>query len=135
MAEEALPETKLTKYEIIYKETSKKLNQYCVNEIYKKYQKKEVRENREGKRQSLNTMKILSHFENKVEDHLRKASKGAQVKNQEEGELDEIVRSLRYEGYQESFKIERKARNPVSILCCLVGHRKAKRIVEQELNH
>jgi hypothetical protein len=36
MAEESFPKTKSTKYEIIYKETVKKLNKYCVNEIYKK---------------------------------------------------------------------------------------------------
>lgn len=36
MAVEAFPMTKSTKYEIIYKETQKKLNKYCVNEIYKK---------------------------------------------------------------------------------------------------
>ncbi len=36
MAECEFPKTKSTKYEIIYKETLKKLNKYCVNEIYKK---------------------------------------------------------------------------------------------------
>ena len=39
MAEDSFPKTKHTKYEIIYKETSKKLNKYCVNQIYKKNKK------------------------------------------------------------------------------------------------
>lgn len=36
MAEAEFPKTKSTQYEIIYKETSKKLNKYCIDEIYKK---------------------------------------------------------------------------------------------------
>ena len=31
MAEETFPKTKYTKYEIIYKETVKKLNKFCIN--------------------------------------------------------------------------------------------------------
>ena len=60
MAEESFPKTKHTKYEIIYKETSKKLNKYCVDEIYKK--NKKARNVAESRKESLNTLQILSHF-------------------------------------------------------------------------
>jgi hypothetical protein len=36
LAESELPKTKATKYEVIYQETLKKLNKFCINEIYKK---------------------------------------------------------------------------------------------------
>lgn len=50
--------------------------------------------------------------------------------NEEEKELDDIVRGLRYEVYHDGGRVE-GSRNAISVLCCLLGQHKAKRIVEQ----
>lgn len=62
MAEVEFPKTKSTQYEIIYKETSKKLNKYCINEIYKKNHHKKQKAIIDARKESMNTLKILSHF-------------------------------------------------------------------------
>jgi hypothetical protein len=45
--------------------------------------------------------------------------------------LDDILRQLRYESYQMG---ENTTRNPVSVVACLVGWKKAKKLIENELN-
>lgn len=63
MAEEGLPRTKSTKYEIIYKEAARKLNKYCLNQIYK--QGRDSRKDKDimgSRKQSFATLNILSHF-------------------------------------------------------------------------
>lgn len=61
---------------------------------------------------------------------MRQANQHAQLLNEEEKELDDIVRGLRYEVYHDGGRVE-GSRNAISVLCCLLGQHKAKRIVEQ----
>jgi hypothetical protein len=127
MAKDELAITKATKYELVYKETVRKLNKFCSDQIHNKFHTSNTFEPR---RDSTSTLKLISCFDAKVEDYLRETARGPHPKCQEVA-LDEILRNLRYEGYQMG---ERAGRNPVSVVACLVGWKKAKKLIDNELN-
>lgn len=55
--------SKETRYEIIYKETLKKLNKMCINEIYHKVPRRDLAERRASK----NTLGLLEYFDSKLD--------------------------------------------------------------------
>jgi hypothetical protein len=91
MAKEELNLTKATKYELIYKETVRKLNKFCSDQIHNKRNSKTQPETR---RESITTIKLISCFDAKVEDYLRETLL-TPPKTQEKP-IDEILRNLRY---------------------------------------
>lgn len=58
LAKQELCHTKATRYELIYRETSRKLNKFCSDQIHHKRQAKVA----DTARESINTMKLLSCF-------------------------------------------------------------------------
>jgi hypothetical protein len=85
--------TKATKYELIYKETLRKLSKICSDQIHNK-QKPSARPT-EIRRDSAATLKLITCFDARVEDFLRVGNQNPLPKAQEIT-LDEILRNLRY---------------------------------------
>ena len=83
MARNQLPAVKTTKYEIIYKETMRKMNEFTMAEIYRKPSKKE---RKNSKRYSMNTLKLLDLFETRLQDSI-KGGGATQEQSQEESQL------------------------------------------------
>ncbi len=129
LAEQELYYTKATKYELIYKETIKKLNKFCIDEIHHK-QRQSIAPPSCPKRGSMSTLKLISCFDAKMEDYMRRQREVSPPKSQEVA-LDQILRNLRYESYQLG---ERCPRNPISVVASLVGWKKAKKIIDNEMN-
>lgn len=118
--------TKATKYEIIYQETIRKLNRLCVEEIYGKG-------NRSVRRSSvMRSDKIMKEVKNMLSDVTKLKEESDKIKTEEEKQLSVILKKLREERYSAAVCSEQ--RNPISVIGCLVGWKKARKIVENEIN-
>jgi hypothetical protein len=124
MAKEQLGVTKATRYELVYRETVRKLNKFCSDQIHNK--QRGASNSQEQRRVSSSTLKLLSCFDAKVEDYIKEISHPQLPKPQQEVALDDVLRELRYEGYQMG---EKTTRNPVSVVACLVGWKKARKLI------
>lgn len=120
-------QVKSTTNELIYQETLRKLNRFCIQEIHGKKPKNE----QSGRDRQASTSEQVSKFMHEIKRMLSDTSKlknkEEQIKSEEERELADIIMKMRHEIYEGRFVSEK--RNPISVICCLVGWRKAKKIL------
>ena len=122
MIEKENSKIKATKQELIYKEASRKIHQICADNIHGRRLK--------NKKSSRNTLQMEKEFTAMLNDSLSFNKVEENIKNQEEKELYSIVKAIRMEKYNNSETS--KSRNPLTVMACLVGWRKAKKLLEQE---